>query len=240
MAINLSQKLALATASTTLCLTVSTSLPTTAAIVTYDFNFFPYNQPTITGSFSYDTSSVIDYPAQYVWLGHDPSEFGLPSCYLFNSSDPNLPNYCISSGSSVRQFIDFQLNFSGTTFTKNNAETFDLTWERDFPETHGLSFYGPFTGFSGTATWNNPFLSLAFFNPPGPFGLLGNFSTDITNPATTSNFVNTFDMSESSFTLRVVEPTSVPEGRQEPALLALGVLSIASFLKKKISSSQPN
>jgi len=225
MVTNLFQKLALATASTTLGLTVFSPTATTAATITYDFKFDLPNQPPITGSFSYDDSLVEDYPLIRYPFGSYPPEF------------PDCPFYCISGGSFVRP-TDFQINISGTKFTKNNSTTFDLIFEKDVPRFFGSGFLlGYATGFRGTATWNNPYLSLVFDSITF-FGYGGSFSTDVTKPADIDYFSPQFYVSESSFTQRNTDNTVVPEGQQELALLGLGILGIASLLKKKIASSK--
>lgn len=235
MATNLFHKFALATAtSATLSLALTIPIPAQAAIFTYDFQFNDAENP-VTGSFSYDDSSVVFYPYFDQGIGSSPFP-GRPLCSSFPPEQP-APFYCVSGGSSVQQFIDFQITFSGNTFTKTNAEIFNLTWEKDIPDIFGGHIYGPFTNFGGLATWSNPDLSLAFMQTPGPFGTSGFFSTETNQPL---GYLEGQFLGTSSFTLRSIEPTSIPEGRQELALLSLGFFSLASLLKKKIFSSQPN
>jgi hypothetical protein len=186
-----------------------------AATVTYDFIVDQPSQSTITGTLSYDDSSIFYYPAVSIF------RFEPLDCYLYSSAGP-LPPYCGSGGSYAR-LTDFSINVFGNTFTKSNAETFDLVWQIDVPRRVGDSY----TGLANTASWNNPSLSLSFNYLIASPTLVSIGSTDINNnPVSISGSL--------SYTLRNINSTSVPEGRQELAILSLGLLGFISLLKKKV------
>jgi hypothetical protein len=224
MVTNLLHKLALATASTTLGLAVISPIPSTAATVTYDFqfDFSPLSETPITGSFSYDDFLVEDYPI--INIGY---------CGVF-PENPELG--CLPGGSFV-EVTDFRLNISGKTFTNREAETFNLIWNINVPffisgpPGPTPSYYS--SALEGTVSWGNPYLSLAF-GSLAKVGASGSISTDITHPANVA--FGEPNLFTTSYTLRNIEPTSVPEGQQELALLSLGLLGFASLLKKKLAS----
>ena len=89
------------------------------------------------------------------------------------------------------------------------------------------------SALEGTVSWVNPYLSLAF-GSLAKIGPHGSISTDITHPAGVG--FGEPNLFRTSYTLRNIEPTSVPEGQQELALLSLGLLGFASLLKKKLAS----
>lgn len=211
MATNVFHKLALATASVTFGLNVCSSLSATAATVTYDFS----NRGFI-GSFSYEDSSITYYP-------NLPETIPCPSY----SPAEARPTYCASEGFSV-PLTDFLVNVNGNVFTKSDAQTFNIIWKKDYPQFTGGGFVLPYTGLEGSVTFENPYLNLFFYTYPA-----GGTQAGITE-------IGTEYLGGVSFNLRNIEPTSVPEGQQELALLGLGLVGLISLLKKKLSFFQNN
>jgi len=255
MATNLFHQLSITAASATLGLAVFNSLPATAAIVTYDFEFKYFEtypeallETPITGSFSYDESSFQAGGFVGLDLG-DPISSDKPTirsfstledCYL-NAFFPDTCGY--DAGGEV-SLTDFQINFSGITFTKQNAEKFNIIWNMKQFINYPLGSFQR-TGLAGSATWNNPYLNLNFsrfgplgnpldFLPDSPRGYYVELSTSL--PTSLTSFITV----ESEFTRRNTTATEIPEGPKEPALLGLGLLGLAKLLKRKIASSLPS
>jgi hypothetical protein len=218
MATSFFHKLVLATASTTLGLNVYSSLSATAATVTYDF-YGQNGQNVITGSFSYDDSSVNYYP--------NPPE-AIP-CPSYPPSGAR-PIYCASEGFSV-PLTDFLVNVNGNVFTESDAQTFNIIWKKDYPEFSAANFVLTYTGLQGSLILENPYLDILFYTYPEG-GSLAAINTGIGGSFQ--------EFGRLSFNLRNIEPTSVPEGQQELALLGLGLVGFISLLKKKLSFSQHN
>jgi hypothetical protein len=215
MTTNFFHKLVLATASTILGLNVCSSLSATAATVTYDF----YGQQNgITGSFSYDDSSVNYYP-------NPPEAIPCPSYPPVGAR----PIYCASEGFSV-PLTDFRVNVFGNVFTKSDAQTFNIIWKKDYPEFFARDFVLTYTGLQGSLILENPYLNIFFYTYPSGGSMAG-----INN-----GIGGVVEFGRLSFNLRNIEPTSVPEGQQELALLGLGLVGFISLLKKKPSFSQHN
>jgi len=254
MATNLFHQLSITAASATLGLAVFNSLPATAAIVTYDFEFKyfePYPEALletpITGSFSYDESSFqaggffgLDFVEEIPGKPTIRSFSSLEDCYL-NAFFPDTCGY--DPGGEV-SLTDFQINFSGITFTKQNAENFNIIWNMEKFINYPLGSFRR-TGLEGSATWNNPYLNLDFtkfgglgspldFLPNSPRGYYVELSTSL--PTSLTRFITV----ESEFTRRNTTATEIPEGPKELALLGLGLLGLAKLLKRKIASSLPS
>ncbi len=227
MATNFFHKLVLATASVTFGLNVCSSLSATAATVTYDFS-----NRGFTGSFSYDDSLASYFPATYFSsLGSSDSNPNPPEtipCASYSSAEP-LPPYCVSRGSFV-PLTDFQVNVNGNVFTKSDAQTFNIIWQRDIPVVIARPFLFTYTGLLGAASFGNPYPQLFFYTYP-----FGGTQAGITEIGGRTQYLGGV-----SFNLRNIEPTSVPEGQQELALLGLGLVGLISLLKKKLSFFQHN
>ena len=255
MATNLFHQLSITAASATLGLAVFNSLPATAAIVTYDFEFkyfAPYPEALletpITGSFSYDESSF--QARGFVGLDFVEGISGKPTIGSFSSLEDCylnafFPDPCAYDPGGEVSLTDFQINFSGITFTKQNAEKFNIIWNMKQFINYPLGSFQR-TGLAGSATWNNPYLNLNFstiggllgspldFLPDSPRGYYVELSTSL--PTSLTSFITV----ESEFTRRNTTATEIPEGPKEPALLGLGLLGLAKLLKRKIASSLPS
>jgi hypothetical protein len=257
MATNLFHQLSITAASATLGLAVFTSLPATGATVTYNFEFkrsitdfgLPPLQPPITGSFSYEDRLLVERPTAFgasFYSSAAAEYYDIDQCLVYsNRFFGGSP--CFPSGSYV-SLTDFQINFSEKIFSKSTAKYFDLIWDIN-PFYKPPYPYGGYssdfpTGLRGTATWENPYLNLTLTRNSSDRthfvviasstiqNLCGNCATFFDNGL----YSYAFTVSEFDFSKQDTTTTPVPEGRQELALLGLGILGFASLLKKKIAS----
>lgn len=243
MATTLFQRLALVTTSTALSLTAISPSPATAfyfnlyLTITYD----PYAllEVPISGTFSLDSSSIRDLGVIGYGFGESTEDYpDLETCYSFQP-------ICFSQG-SLAKVTDFQVNFLGKIFTQNTAKSFNFTYVTDyFYIGHYIRFPSLYTGLIGEATWDNPSLVFGITSTSQlpeqretKSSFAGYFKTNLPNPYQSTTGFNFFDLSASDYNPGDTEPTPVPEGKTELAILGLGLLGFAKFLKKKINSSQ--
>jgi hypothetical protein len=218
-------------------------------------------QPPITGSFTYDEESLVPlnediYYGDFFGPHRGPVTYPNDRAKSCQGSS-SIP--CITGGSSA-PLTNFQINFSGNVFTKATAQTFDIRWNIN-PSLRLPYHFGTvlstvllddkrvlLPGLKGTATWNNPYLNLSFptfpLNPDTflvfASSTLPNLCTNCTSSSDNGIYTYVFPISQLNYTKRTTTTTPIPEGPQELALLGLGLFGIATLLKKKLSSSQPN